>query len=318
MNPLSLCVLSLVLLGAQPSSNPPPPRTGETEEAEQDCPGKHKECGDTLHPPPPNTTTPLGDSEASSLPVEEQPDFITLPKQDGSYGPNHPSPNEDPFWLREWLLVIFTMALVLITGGLAYFTKRLWRTAWHHNRIASRHMRLFSQQNRLLKRQHELNERIFYAEHRPRLRVRSFVVPRLGEVNRITPMDVLEELFQEEFSASFNIVNIGGTAARIVKDYFTLQIRHFEFARVPWERTTTKTRAEIPVGGSCKIRSPSWEFTKDEFIYMMDKTLSICLIGEVRYHDKIGNEHTTTFYRRFNFDAKRFDPIQAGDYEHED
>ena len=222
--------------------------------------------------------------------------FVFEAVDDGE-NPDQSSNRNDLNWGLEFFRALPHFALIAVTCGLVYFTWKQWKISRH---------------------QYRLNRQIFYAEHRPRLRVRDFDAPRLGEVNRKTPMNILEELFQKEFSASFNIVNIGGTAARIIKDYFTLQIRHFEFDRIPWKITTTETRAEIPVGGSHKIRSPRWKFTKDEFTYMMDKTLAICLIGEVHYQDKIGNERTTTFYRRFNFDAKRFDPVQIRDYENED
>ena len=298
MNLLSICVLFLAFQGDQEPSNPPTPSAGkEPQKSEQETRKTEKHPSGDLSPPPNPVHTDL-DVENDGGPHPEQ------------------KPNSQISDWMGWVEIFFrvaelftTIVLVTTTIVLAWFTKKLWKTARHHNRIASR-------QCGLTGKQYRLNRLIFYTENRPRLRVRKLVIKDVERADRAVVSSPAMALTSEKLEGLIEFHNIGDTPATPLQFYiYPVISRSLRSAQPqPWEDVQSKA---VPPGtfyrikfGPCDQPSninlvgyPGW------FVY---------LIGAIRYKDDTGGIRDTAFCRRFDPDTKRFDPVENNDYEYED
>ncbi len=176
------------------------------------------------------------------------------------------------------------------------------------------------------RRQYKLDEVIYYAMHRPRLRVRNVVVPSFEKLNRETPMLEVEEAFQRGLAGSyFHVANLGNTPGTLilcdVRIHFAENLR---MERPHGDGTGKQIMEEIEIAGgeSRRIEIPNPGPLDPEqivrFIGLDDNSTNAYLIGVMKYRDGNDVVRETAICRKFNKSTGRFEPVDDSDYSYED
>lgn len=288
MNPLLLCVLSLVLLEAHQPSNPPAPTPG-CDQCQDDEKATEEENPRPSPVNPPEVVIPEVETGAETSGEPESEPTTTPHKTDAEYKKQKTTEDNQRGWNQVIVIdIISTVLIAVATGVLAFFT---WL-------------------------QYELNKRAFYATNRPRLRVRRTVVLKVSP-----GPNILLHYLQTGFSVQYSVTNIGGTKAAIVQKSIGLHIvddigvGNLE----PQWKNDLLGETEVPVGDPLVGISPKTLRLKDyEFRGVVQGRLFAYIIGGIRYKDGNGVPYETAFCRRFNPDTNRFERVENSDYEYED
>ena len=161
-----------------------------------------------------------------------------------------------------------------------------------------------------------LNRRIFYATHRPRLLVRNIVVPQLDKLNRNTPMNEMEEAYQQGFDVTFDVVNAGSTVGKSVSGSAHISITSALRMKHPDEKPFIFGQLEGGESRSETVRIDT--LAPDLICRLIDGDVLCYVIGVLRYEDSGGVKRKTGFCRKFNPDTARFEAEKNPDYEYTD
>lgn len=180
--------------------------------------------------------------------------------------------------------------------------------------------------------QFRLAKVIYYATHRPRLRVRNVVVPSFEKLNEETPMSEVEKAFQQGLAGSyFDVANIGSTQGTLVycdvKIHFAENLR---MARPHGDGSGIQIMEKIKIAGgeSRRLKIPNPGPLDPEQIArftvrnipppLKDNSINAYLIGVMKYRDGNDVVRETAICRKFNNSTVRFEPVDDPDYSYED
>lgn len=220
-------------------------------------------------------------------------------------------------------LAVFTVGLMIYTARLFRATKRLVDDAKENETrhavdrqvalaTAGTQTTVMSQQADILEKQKEIAREGFIAAHRPRLTVRFINCP--------------EPIIDAQPTADLRVANTGASDA----NYFSIGADIFR-------RTNNRI---VPGGWSAipqtvplnPVVEPSQELTftvigkdtlnENHVKYVVEhRSDELCLIGIIVYEDRNGTKRTTSFFRKYNPDQRRYmrvSPHDAhADYEYE-
>jgi hypothetical protein len=156
--------------------------------------------------------------------------------------------------------------------------------------------------------------------HRPKVIVRSVVIPWMELLNRRTPLNVLNEteLDQGQLGGFFYAVNIGNQRATIR----SLDEFMFFGERLPMERPyeVEVGRRELSIslrpGESCKIAFMPKAIKPDELTEMAVYERPFYVMGRIFYVDDLGNSRETAFCRMIDHQRSRVVPVEDPAYEY--
>jgi hypothetical protein len=200
-----------------------------------------------------------------------------------------------PIWDIYWP----TLALVIIAGIGAV--------------IAIRTLKNIEQQTR------DAKEAIILT-HRPKIVIRSVVIPWAAILNRKAPMNAGDDLEEGLFNGFFYAVNVGNQLAtiRTLDEYMLLS------DRLPMERPYEAGRHQRTVGitltpgEACKIVFKPTQVGVDKMAEMAVSEKPFIVIGRLTYTDALGNCRETAFCRQLNRATNRLMPVDDPDYEYAD
>jgi hypothetical protein len=203
--------------------------------------------------------------------------------------------------LTNWIQAVAAVAIVILTGLTLYV---LYGYAADTKKIAKASV----EQNILT--------------HRPKLIIRSVVIPWMEILNRKTPLKVLNEtkLDDGQLGGFFYAVNVGNQPATIR----SLDEHMFFGDRLPMERPYEAgagrriTNFRLQPGQSCKISFTPMATRSSELADTAVYEHPFFVIGRIVYVDELGNCRETGFCRRVDHHRERLVVVDDFDYEYAD
>ena len=300
MNSLLLCVLVLVLQGAQEPSNPPAPSNGEPQRPQQDKAASEPPEHAPVKPSRPGP----GISGSETDPV---PDSVAFDKRDHEENYQEPAANK---W-HNWTLIFFTAVLAGATIALVWVTKRLKEAASEQNQILSK-------RHNLAEKEFRLRRTIFYAENRPRIGIWQSFLGKVSENGEIRVIEKLEEILDGNHQARFVLRNTGNTPGTLTHSSIYLWVIEYGDNRTLHPRWTPMDAKTIHPGESFAIcLNPRPEVSRDEFRETIFRGGDALFIGSVKYKDPLGGTRETGFCRRFNPNTEQLEQIENSEYDYE-
>jgi hypothetical protein len=164
--------------------------------------------------------------------------------------------------------------------------------------------------------------RALFLAQRPRVRVRNIVI-RPPQVPGYFPM-----LFHPNHTidGQLYIVNVGGTAARLVEVHCEIYWPDAGVMTLPMERPYEGQNPSAPNLRTKLQPGQSWPLTFGSYSMIggteSDQILAghrmIYVLGYVAYRDELGIERRTAFCRKYDHIRRRFFMVDDPDYEHEE
>lgn len=158
--------------------------------------------------------------------------------------------------------------------------------------------------------------------HRPKIIIRSVVIPWLEILNRHTPMTTIANpnLNAERLDGFFYAINIGNQPATIIglDEYMAFT------DKLPMERPyeSGKDRKILNInlqpGEACKIPFSPKETTSMELAVVSVKESPFCVAGRIIYSDQLRNCRETAFCRQVDHKIGRLVVVSDSDYEYAD
>lgn len=213
-----------------------------------------------------------------------------------------------PFILAVFALGVVAFVFALNTGEIsavaaafaafiaAYFAGRL-------TDIGERQADISGEQLGALARQGDQIDREWVSTHRPKLRVRYFTY--IG-ISGDDPAEV-----------SFDIVNIGGSAATITDSSWKIVVRNPKLLSTPYYHAGKPVR---PAGKVIDLTDSERVTVDDDFVSrtIEGKYQHLVIYGYIRYADQYGARRTTAFGRYWDAERARFLPVDDPEYNYED
>ena len=162
----------------------------------------------------------------------------------------------------------------------------------------------------------------YYAANSPKLRIENITFPQLGKFNRETPLNEMEEAYQQGFvGCYFDLVNIGISQARLITGYAQLCITEklgMQNSLGDGMRFQIKETRLAP-SESRMIKVPDIEQRDPHLMCrFIDGEITAYLIGDLKYTNRIRVLRRFRFCHKFNHAMQRFEPAKEPDYEQED
>ncbi len=225
--------------------------------------------------------------------------------------------NKSSIWKPNDAVSLYTLVLAAFSGLLVVVSfieidllRRADKTARKLTKITRQQVKIQGAQVDILLKQKEIARQQFIAEYRPRLRVRKI---------RMYPLQD-----NQPIKLNYEIVNVGGTRARIVRNEITIRIED------PKPNLDSISDAkEVAIGreisgGEALLVAAEFE-TRYDHIWCLSGPRKVApermsVFGMIQYLDDNGIQRRTGFAQKFvgtNGRFRRLDPVDA-DYEYED
>lgn len=158
--------------------------------------------------------------------------------------------------------------------------------------------------------------------HRPKIIIRSVVIPWLEILNRHTSMATIAnpKLNSEQLDGFFYVVNTGNQPATIISlDEYMAFIDKLPMER-PYESGKYKRTVNITLqaGASCKIPFTPTPTNHMELAQVSVYESAFFVIGRATYADSVGTVRETAFCRRIDRNIDRLVVVNDPDYEYTD
>jgi hypothetical protein len=152
--------------------------------------------------------------------------------------------------------------------------------------------------------------------HRPKLVVRSVVVPGVEKLTRRTPKSEPSD----DLSGQFCVTNVGAGRAILVESRGTIWVNvglPMERPDLPYRRDLSD-RAPLESGTSLTIAFAYPPLRAELVDAIVNRKINMYLVGVLTYRDVLGTTRETYFCRLFDYDRLRFFSVNDPDYERAD
>jgi hypothetical protein len=156
--------------------------------------------------------------------------------------------------------------------------------------------------------------------HRPKIIVRSVVIPWMAILNRHTPMNAGQDLDDSQLGGFFYAVNVGNQPAILESlDEFMSFDSSLPMER-PYESGQNRRALgyTIQPGASYKIRFTPKQTHSLELAVVAVNEGPFVVGGRIIYADTLGNRRETAFCRKVDHQLARLIVVDAPDYEYAD
>lgn len=310
---LLVAMVSLVLgvLGLQADKPTQSQVPNDTRAAKQDGARKSQQPSEADK----NNTRPIVETQAARETViaDQEPTSPEL-----KYAASQPDENTQIqrrlVTVTIWLVIVGLLQFVALTVQVVVFCRTL--------KAINRQARIMVRQTRIAKADAKATRESIILTHRPKLIIRSIVVPGREILRRKTPLDALTRSGLDDgqlggFLYAVNVGNQPATIRALDEYYFFGDILPMER---PYEPGSEQRLLSITLepGEARKILLRP-ELKKADGISASDiYDRSLWVVGRITYSDELGNSRETGFCRQVDRQHARMLPVSNPDYEYAD